>query len=138
LGVIPETLRWWSATPDGAAWLRRLPRLVGECAAAWELDVGDPLDGYAALEHYGGAVAPEVLEHDPQRRAPAPGHPFRALRDEAERWASASPAAGVDPERARGWAVAHALAWGCEQDGRWLPEMVAAARRLSGGRARGR
>jgi streptomycin 6-kinase len=47
-------------------------------------------------------------------------------------------AAGVDPERARGWAVAHALAWGYEQDGRWLPEMVAAARRLSGGRARGR
>jgi streptomycin 6-kinase len=150
-------------------------------------------------------------------RPPAPGHPFRALRDDAERWAREIPtaweragrpferalvdealsalaalgptqrdevvlhqdlhagnvlrgtparwvaidpkpvvgerafdlvalarnhpdpellrrlafAAGVDPERARGWALAHALAWGCEPDGRWIPEQVAAARSLS-------
>jgi streptomycin 6-kinase len=278
--VIPEALRWWSATPDGAAWLQRLPRLVDECAAAWELELGAPFGGYAAyvaraaradgtavvlklnfpepeseheaaaLAHYGSGVAPRVLEHDPERRAllleriepgcalprsrieevtpgilaalwrsPAPGHRFRALRDEAERWAREIPAAweragrpferalvdaavealralgptqadevvlhqdlhagnvlrstragwlvidpkplvgerafdlvalarndpdprllrrlalaaGADPERARGWALAHALAWGYEQDGRWLAEMVSAARSLRAG-----
>jgi streptomycin 6-kinase len=276
--VIPEALRWWSATPEGAAWLERLPRLVAECAAGWELDVGAPFGGHAAfvarvrrsdgtpavlklnfpdpeseqeaaaLEHYGPANAPRVLAHDPGRRAlllerlepgsplpprrveeampgilaavwrpPAPGHPFRSLRDEAARWARDVPVAweragrpferalvdeavaalgalaptqpdavvlhqdlhagnvlragrapwlvidpkplvgerafdlvaiarnrpdrellarlaratGVDPERARGWALAHALAWGREADGRWLPAMVAAARSLS-------
>jgi streptomycin 6-kinase len=201
----------------------------------------------AALEHY-GALAPGVLEHDPERRAlllervepgsplpeaeveavlpalltgiwraPPAGHPFRSLRDEAARWALAIPAAweragrpfarelvdeavdalralgpsqrdevvlhqdlhagnvlrgtrapwlvidpkplvgerafdlvalarnrpdraylhrlalatGIDPERARGWALAHALAWGCEPGDRWIPEQVAAARSLS-------
>jgi len=151
--VIPETLRWWSGTPDGAAWLERLPRLVAGCATAWELELGAPFGGYAAyvaratradgapavlklnfpepeseheaaaLEHY-GELAPRVLAHDPARRAlllervapgsalpeeqvehvmpdvlaalwrpPAPGHPFRALRDEAERWAETIPSA---------------------------------------------
>jgi streptomycin 6-kinase len=282
--VIPEALRWWSATPEGAAWLERLPRLVDECAALWDLEVGEPLGGHAAyvvsaalgdgtpvvlklnfpeheseheaaaLEHYGPAAAPRVLAHDPARRTllleriepgsalpddeveavvpdilatiwrpPARDHPFRALHDEAERWAHAIPdawerggrpfaralvdeavaalralgptqpdqvvvhqdlhagnvlrgarapwlvidpkplagerafdlvalarnrpdpaflrrlalATGVDPERARGWALAHALAWGC-QGGRWLPGQVAAAAALSGTRARGR
>jgi streptomycin 6-kinase len=274
---IPEGLRWWSATPKGAAWLERLPRLVAECAAAWDLRVGSPFAGHAAfvaraersdgtravlklnfpdheseheaaaLEHYGSDSAPRVLARDRERRAllleriepgttlppaqveailpgllqalsrpPLPGHPFRALRDEAARWARAIPAAWeragrpferalvddavealaalgatqpdavvlhqdlhagnilrgddrwlvidpkplvgerafdlvalarnnpdpaflrriaiaarVDPDRAHGWAIAHALAWGYEEDGRWIPEMVAAARSLS-------
>jgi streptomycin 6-kinase len=96
--MIPDGLRWWAATPAGAAWLDRLPRLVEECAAAWGLEVGAPFGGNAAyvvratraggervvlkvnfpepeseheaaaLEHY-GALAPRVLEHDPERRA---------------------------------------------------------------------
>ena len=40
-------------------------------------------------------------------------------------------AVGVDPGRALGWAVAHALAWGYEEDGAWIAEMVEAARGLS-------
>jgi streptomycin 6-kinase len=275
--MIPDGLRWWAATPDGAAWLERLPRLVHECAAAWRLELGAPFGGSAAyvararraggepavlkvnfpdpeseheaaaLEHF-GELAPRVLAHDPGRRAlllervepglplpdddaeavlpgllkaiwrePAPGHPFNSLRDEAERWAAAIPAAweragrpferalvdeavrsleelgpsqpdavvvhqdlhpgnvlrgtrapwlvidpkplagerafdlvalarnipdralvrraavaaGVDPERALGWAQAHALAWGYEPGDRWIPWMVTAARRLS-------
>jgi hypothetical protein len=32
--MIPDELRWWAETPEGAAWLERLPRLVEECAAA--------------------------------------------------------------------------------------------------------
>jgi streptomycin 6-kinase len=274
---VPDGLRWWEASPEGAAWLERLPRLVEECAEAWDLEVGALFGGSvayvaratraggaravlkvnfpdheseheaAALEHY-GALAPRVLEHDPERRAllleriepglplpddqveavlpdlftgvwrePSPGHPFRALSAEAERWAAAIPAAweragrpferalideavgalealaptqadavvvhqdlhagnvlrgtrapwlvidpkplvgerafdlvalarnlpdpalvrrvaratGVDPERALGWAQAHALAWGYEPGDRWIPWMVSVARRLS-------
>ncbi len=40
-------------------------------------------------------------------------------------------AAGVDPERALGWALAHALAWGYEPGDRWIPSHVAAAEALS-------
>jgi streptomycin 6-kinase len=275
--MIPDGLRWWAQTPEGAAWVERLPQLVDECAAAWDLEVGVPFGGNvayvararrpggeravlkinfpdheseheaAALEHY-GALAARVLEHDPERRAlllervqpglplpddeveavlpglftavwrePGAGHPFRALRDEAACWAVAIPAAweragrpferalvdeavaalealaptqpdevvvhqdlhggnvlrgtrapwllidpkplagerafdlvalarnipdralvrrvaraaGVDPERALGWAEAHALAWGHEPGDRWIPWMVEVARRLS-------
>jgi streptomycin 6-kinase len=53
---VPERLRWWRSRPGGAAWLERLPRLVEECAAAWDLHVREP---------FGGAnvsfVAPAVL-----------------------------------------------------------------------------
>jgi streptomycin 6-kinase len=42
---IPASLEWWRARPDGAAWLQRLPRLVGECAEHWGLDVGPPFAG---------------------------------------------------------------------------------------------
>jgi streptomycin 6-kinase len=274
---VPQGLRWWAETPEGAAWLERLPRLVEDCAGAWGLEVGAPFGGNvayvararradgeravlkinfpdheseheaAALEHY-GRLAARVLEHDHERRAlllervepglplpddeveavlpglftavwrePAAGHPFRALRDEAARWAVAIPAAreragrpferalvdeavtalealgptqadevvvhqdlhagnvlrgtrapwlvidpkplagerafdlvalarnipdralvrrvalaaGVDPERALGWAQAHALAWGYEPGDRWIPWMVEVARSLS-------
>jgi len=30
--VVPEKLQWWRETPEGAAWLDRLPRLIAECA----------------------------------------------------------------------------------------------------------
>jgi streptomycin 6-kinase len=150
---VPDSLLWWAETPEGAAWLERLPQLIEECATAWALEVGTPFGGNiayvararraggervvlkinfpdheseheaAALEHYGPNAA-GVLEHDPERRAlllervepglplpddeaesvlpglftavwrePAPGHPFRELRDAAARWAVAIPAA---------------------------------------------
>ena len=101
--MIPEALRWWSATPEGAPWLERLPRLVDECAAAWELGVGAPFRGYAsfvararradgtaavlklnfpepeseheaaALEHYGSAVVLHQDLHAGNVSAPAAG-----------------------------------------------------------------
>jgi streptomycin 6-kinase len=42
---LPSELEWWRERPGGAAWLGRLPRLVAECATAWELRVGEPLPG---------------------------------------------------------------------------------------------
>ena len=43
---IPPSLRWLSARPDGAAWLNRLPDLLREVSAAWDLrPAGQPLDG---------------------------------------------------------------------------------------------
>lgn len=58
-------------------------------------------------------------------------HPDKALLERIAR------AAGVDPERARRWALVHALAWGYEgpaEDGRWLPRHIAVARTLSAAR----
>jgi streptomycin 6-kinase len=41
---VPAGLEWWRAQPGGAAWLERLPRLVAECAAEWELTLGAPFE----------------------------------------------------------------------------------------------
>jgi streptomycin 6-kinase len=40
--AVPEGLAWWRERPGGAAWLERLPRLVEERAAAWDLHVRAP------------------------------------------------------------------------------------------------
>lgn len=42
---IPPGLEWWREQPGGADWLRRLPRLVAECADSWSLRVGEPFAG---------------------------------------------------------------------------------------------
>jgi streptomycin 6-kinase len=44
--AVPRELEWWrTRSPEGAAWLDRLPRLVAECAELWELRVGEPFSG---------------------------------------------------------------------------------------------
>jgi hypothetical protein len=43
--ALPPALRWWAHVPGGEAWLERLPRLVADCVAQWELELGEP---YAA------------------------------------------------------------------------------------------
>jgi streptomycin 6-kinase len=49
---IPSTLGWWRSVPGGAEWLDRLPRLVEECAANWELRLGPVLGGgHVSLVH---------------------------------------------------------------------------------------
>jgi streptomycin 6-kinase len=97
--LIPESLAWWGETPAGAARLERLPELVAECAAQWDLAVGEPYDAHIALvlraqradgtpavlklnlpdaenEHEASALeawpegaAVRVLEHDSERAA---------------------------------------------------------------------
>ena len=42
---IPAALDWWRASPEGAAWLARLPEHVAHCAERWSLRVGEPLAG---------------------------------------------------------------------------------------------
>jgi streptomycin 6-kinase len=39
---VPAGLEWWRTQPGGARWLERLPRLVAECAARWDLSLGPP------------------------------------------------------------------------------------------------
>ena len=39
---IPDGLGWWRSTPAGAAWLKRLPQLVADCARDWKLTVRAP------------------------------------------------------------------------------------------------
>jgi streptomycin 6-kinase len=54
--TVPAGLDWWRGEPGGAAWLERLPRLVGECAELWSLRLGDPF--HCAHVSY---VAPALL-----------------------------------------------------------------------------
>jgi len=47
---IPERLRWWRETPEGAEWLDSLPRLAEECAERWSLQLGAPFEqGHVSL-----------------------------------------------------------------------------------------
>lgn len=46
------------------------------------------------------------------------------------RWLDALRDMGLDRERVRGWGVAHALAWGWHDEGRWSPQSVAAAQAI--------
>ncbi len=54
------------------------------------------------------------------RNAAVRGHSIR-------RWLDAIVLLGLDRERLRGWGVAHALAWGWDEDRGWSEAMVAAA-----------
>ena len=42
---IPSSLDHWRRVPGGREWLKRLPAIVGECAEAWELRLGEPYNG---------------------------------------------------------------------------------------------
>ncbi len=42
---VPEAMAWHGRTPAGRAWLDGLPSLAAECAAAWELTLGEPFAG---------------------------------------------------------------------------------------------
>jgi len=51
-----------------------------------------------------------------------------AFRGESlARWLAASVELGLDRDRLRAWGVAHALAWGYDDESGWSPEMIAAA-----------
>lgn len=39
---IPAALTWWADEPGGSEWLERLPRLRGEVADKWSLELGEP------------------------------------------------------------------------------------------------
>jgi hypothetical protein len=41
---IPDGLNWWRETPGGAAWLERLPEIVGACCERWHLALGTPYE----------------------------------------------------------------------------------------------
>ena len=51
---IPKWLHWLRDEPGGSQWLERLPELVEECAAAWDLQLEPPFRGEVSY------VAPAV------------------------------------------------------------------------------
>jgi streptomycin 6-kinase len=54
------------------------------------------------------------------------GSPTTSVR----RWLDVLEDLGLDPERLRGWGVAHALAWGWDRAGRWSTKSIGAARTI--------
>lgn len=50
--------------------------------------------------------------------------------DSISRWLDSFGALGLDRMRVRGWGVAHALAWGWDEDGGWSAAMIDAARAI--------
>jgi len=155
---VPDGLQWWRTRPDGAAWLDRLPRLVEECAVAWDLHVRAPLgggnvsfvapavlaDGTQAVlkinfpdaesEHepdalaaWGGRGAVRLLAGDPERRALLvercmPGTQLWAVRDEAQ---ADRAAAGVLRALWRPLPEDHAFRALDEEARRWAAELPA-------------
>jgi streptomycin 6-kinase len=58
-----------------------------------------------------------------------------ALRDQSpassvRRWLDVLEDVGLDRERLRGWGVAHALAWGWDQESQWSPRSIEVARTI--------
>jgi streptomycin 6-kinase len=53
-----------------------------------------------------------------------------AAAETVPRWLDALAALGLDRTRTRGWAIAHALAWGWEEATGWAPAAIAVAERL--------
>lgn len=49
---------------------------------------------------------------------------------DVRRWLSVLGELGLDAARARGWGIAHALAWGHDAEGRWSPRAIEAARAI--------
>ena len=156
--AVPEGLLWWRERPGGAAWLERLPRLVGECAAAWGLHLRAPFpratvsfvapavlgDGTQAVlkvnfpdaesEHepdalaaWGGRGAVRLLAGDPERRALLvercmPGTQLWAVRDETQ---ADRAAAGVLRALWRPLPEDHAFRALDEEARRWAAELLA-------------
>lgn len=52
-------------------------------------------------------------------------------RTSVRRWLDILVELGLDRERVRGWAVAHALAWGWSEASGWMEEQIAAARAIA-------
>ncbi len=55
---------------------------------------------------------------------------FEGGTREVRRWLGPLVALGLDRERLREWGLAHALAWGTDDEGRWSDDSVAAARAI--------
>jgi streptomycin 6-kinase len=74
---------------------------------------------------------PLVGEREANAVGPLRNAAFEGGTAAVGRWLDSLEELGLDRERARGWGVAHALAWGWDEDGRWSPESVAAARSIA-------
>jgi streptomycin 6-kinase len=73
---------------------------------------------------------PIVGEREANGVAPLRNAAFRGGPARVRDWLNALTDLGLDRERTRGWAVAHALAWGRSADDGWSPEHIAAARAI--------
>lgn len=78
------------------------------------------------------AVDPKPLVGEPELDGVGPlrNAAFEGGTREVRRWLGPLVALGLDRERLCGWGLAHALAWGTDDEGRWSEASVAAARAI--------
>ncbi len=133
---------------EAERWAEEVPRRYGDAGRPFErrllevaLDVYRTVDRSATWlvnqDLHGGNVLSATREPwlviDPkplvgERELEASGLLRNA--DSITRWLDALAEGGLDRERARGWGVAHNLAWAWDERGGWLEQHVAEARRI--------
>jgi streptomycin 6-kinase len=129
-------------------WAVEVPRRYAEAGTPFERSLLDAaVDVYRTVDrsaaylvnqdlHGGNVLRAErepwlVIDPKPlvgERELEASG-PLRNTRD-VSRWLDALADVGLDRERARGWGVAHNLAWAWGERSGWLREQVEEARRI--------
>lgn len=129
-------------------WAENLPRWYGEAGEPFERALLDrALDAYRTVDRSAATLVNQDLHGGNVLRAereawlvidpkPLVGEPeleaSGLLRnaDSVTRWLDVLAELGLDRERARGWGVAHNLAWAWDERGGWLAEHVEEARRI--------
>jgi streptomycin 6-kinase len=135
-------------TDEADRWIEAVPRWYGEACAPFERALLDAaLDVYRTVDrsaswlvsqdlHGGNVLAAErepwlVIDPKPlvgERELEASGL-LRNARDPS-RWLDALTELGFDRERARGWGIAHNLAWAWDERRGWYAGHVEEARRI--------
>ncbi|HEX4745744.1 MAG TPA: aminoglycoside phosphotransferase family protein [Gaiellaceae bacterium] len=145
---VPEDHPFRLLADEAGRWAEEVPRRYTEAGAPFERSLLDAaLDVYRSVErsadwlvnqdlHGGNVLSSErepwlVIDPKPlvgERELEASGL-LRNARD-VSRWLDALAELGLDRGRARGWGVAHNLAWAWDERRGWLDHHVEEARRI--------
>ena len=133
--VVPE--RWEAAgRPFERALLDRALGVFADVDRGAARLVNQDLHGWnvlAAEREPWLAIDPKPLVGEPELDGVGPlrNAAFAGGTTEVRRWLAPLVALGLDRERLCGWGLAHALAWGADDEARWSEESVAAARAIA-------
>jgi streptomycin 6-kinase len=133
---------------EAERWAEEVPRRYSQAGAPFERGLLDSaLDVYRSVDRTGSFLVNQDLHGGNILRAqrepwlvidPKPLVGERELEasgllrntTEVSRWLDALRDLGLDRERARGWGIAHNLAWAWDEHDGWLEEHVEEARRI--------
>jgi streptomycin 6-kinase len=133
---------------EAERWAEEVPRRYSQAGAPFERDLLDSaLDVYRSVDRTASFLVNQDLHGGNILRAqrepwlvidPKPLVGERELEasallrntTEVSRWLDAVRDLGLDRERARGWGIAHNLAWAWDEHDGWLEEHVEEARRI--------